>query len=164
MARKPSAKRSRRKTSVAAMKPESEPPKESEGKPKAFLESLPNGARLEIFMSLHRALGTDLADENGWRARTVADLFKSLDPETAIEGMLSVQMLACHRLAVETAARGTERSINQAQALMRTFTRQIEAMQRLRGRPREQRMVVEHIDARGAQVAIVNGGANGDKQ
>lgn len=67
-----------------------------------------------------------------------------IGPKDALEGLLAVQMFGVHTLAVECLRRaslkdqtteGMDTNINRATKLLRTFTAQIEALNRHRGKP-----------------------------
>ena len=64
-----------------------------------------------------------------------------IQPQDEIEGMLAVQMIAVHNVAMETLKRsmitgqtfeGEEANINRANKMLRTFTAQMEALKRYR--------------------------------
>jgi len=93
----------------------------------------------------------------------VAAAVRGTGPKDALEGMLTVQMVAVHTLAMECIGRaasrqqpdlGVERYINRATKLMRTFANQTEALGRYRGKG-EQKMTVEHVHAYQGGQAIV---------
>ena len=93
----------------------------------------------------------------------VAAAVRGTRPKDALEGMLAVQMVAVHTLAMECMARaasreqldlGVEVNINRATKLMRTFASQTEALGRYRGKG-EQKMTVEHVHVYQGGQAIV---------
>ena len=93
----------------------------------------------------------------------VAAALFGVGPKDELEGMLAVQMVAVHTLAMELMRRaastaqpdlGVEVNINRATKLMRTFTNQIEALGRYRGKG-EQKMTVEHVHVYEGGQAIV---------
>jgi len=93
----------------------------------------------------------------------VAAAVRGTGPKDALEGMLAVQMVAVHTLAMECMARaasreqldlGVEVNINRATKLMRTFASQTEALGRYRGKG-EQKMTVEHVHVYQGGQAIV---------
>ena len=79
-----------------------------------------------------------------------------------IEGMLATQMIATHVAAIRILRqfKGSETIIQQnsngnlAVKLLRTFTMQLEALQRYRGKG-QQRVVVEHVHVNAGGQAIV---------
>lgn len=87
-----------------------------------------------------------------------------LAPQDSLEVLLSVQMLATHNVAVEMLRRSliseqtmpcVESCINRATKLLRTFTAQLEALNRHRGKGGEQRVVVQHVNVTEGGQAIV---------
>ena len=93
----------------------------------------------------------------------VAAALHGIRPRDGLEGLLAVQMVAVHTLAMECMARaasreqtdlGVEVNINRATKLMRTFANQTEALGRYRGKG-EQKMTVEHVHVYQGGKAIV---------
>jgi hypothetical protein len=93
----------------------------------------------------------------------VAAALFGVGPKDELEGMLAVQMVAVHTLAMELMRRaaltaqpdlGVEVNINRATKLMRTFANQTEALGRYRGKG-EQKMTVEHVHVYEGGQAIV---------
>ena len=93
----------------------------------------------------------------------VAAALHGIGPRDELEGLLAVQMVAVHTLAMECMARaasreqtdlGVEVNINRATKLMRTFANQTEALGRYRGKG-EQKMTVEHVHVYQGGKAIV---------
>jgi len=93
----------------------------------------------------------------------VAAALLGIGPKDALEGMLAVQMLTVHTLAMECMGRaalkeqtdlGVEVNLNRATRLMRTFANQTEALGRYRGKG-EQKMTVEHIHVYQGGQAVV---------
>src|SRR5947209_16607448 len=97
-------------------------------------------------------------------------------PAMKWRGMLATQMVATH-LAAMTALRRLKSSENVAQQdsngnlavkLLRTFTAQVEALQRYRGKG-QQKVIVEHVHVHTGRQAIVgsvsqSGGGRDDDQ
>ena len=88
----------------------------------------------------------------------------SIAPRDAVEGLLAVQMVAVHNVAMEHLRRtmisdqtpcGIEAGVNRATKLLRTFAAEVEALQRYRGRGSEQRVTVEHVHVGAGGQAIV---------
>ena len=93
----------------------------------------------------------------------VAAALHGIGPRDELEGLLAVQLVAVHTLAMECMARaavreqtdlGVEVNINRATKLMRTFANQTEALGRYRGKG-EQKMTVEHVHVYRGGKAIV---------
>lgn len=89
-------------------------------------------------------------------------LLAGIKPDGELEGALAVQMVACHILSMEAARRsmlpgqsadGVNDNLGRMNKLMRTFTAQTEALQRLRGQTKT--VTVKHVTvASGAQAVI----------
>jgi hypothetical protein len=92
---------------------------------------------------------------------TVSSL-AAIAPQDRIEGMLATQMLATHhsalqclkRAAVQKNSEFADKYFNQANKLMRTFTTQIEVLNKYRGKG-QQKMTVEHVHVHSGGKAIV---------
>ena len=93
----------------------------------------------------------------------VAAALHGIGPRDGLEGLLAVQMVAVHTLAMDCMARaalreqtdlGVEVNINRATKLMRTFANQTEVLDRHRGKG-EQKMTVEHVHVYRGGKAIV---------
>jgi hypothetical protein len=89
--------------------------------------------------------------------------FHGIAPRDELEGMLAVQMVSTHTLAMEFLRRaalpgmpdlGVEVNVNRATKLMRVFGTQMEALSRYRGKG-EQKMIVEHVHVHKGGQAIV---------
>ena len=93
----------------------------------------------------------------------IAAALHGIGPRDGLEGLLAVQMVAVHTLAMECMGRaalreqtdlGVEVNINRATKLMRTYANQTEALGRYRGKG-EQKMTVEHVHVyRGGQAIV----------
>ena len=84
-------------------------------------------------------------------------------PRNAVEGLLSVQMVGVHNLAMEYLKRAAlpnqtpdevDANVHRAVRLLRTFTAQMEALNRNRGKISQQ-MVVENVNVNDGGQAIV---------
>ena len=93
----------------------------------------------------------------------VMALLNGIQPQDEIEGMLAVQMIAVHNMAMETIKRamitgqtfeGTEGNVTQATKMLRTFTTQMEALKRYRTGG-QQKVTVEHVHVNEGGQAIV---------
>ena len=93
----------------------------------------------------------------------VAAALHGIGPKDELEGMLAVQMVAAHTMAMECLKRaalpnqidlGVEVNVNRGTKLMRTFASLTEALSRYRGKG-EQKMIVEHVHVRKGGQAIV---------
>jgi hypothetical protein len=96
-------------------------------------------------------------------------LLEGIQPQNEIEGMLAVQMLGAHNLAVSMLhrARTTDRPEflalfgNLAVKALRVFAAQTEAMARLRGQTGQQTVRVEHVTVEAGGQAVVGAVAVG---
>ena len=96
-------------------------------------------------------------------ANNAMAILQGISPQDEIEGMLAVQMIAVHNMAMETMKRamitgqtfaGTEANVNQATKMLRTFTAQMEALKRYRTGG-QQKVTVEHVHVNEGGQAIV---------
>jgi hypothetical protein len=85
-------------------------------------------------------------------------------PQNATESMLATQMIAANDAALMFLRRATldnqytdaiDSNVLRATRLMRVFTEQLEAMQRLKGKACQQRVTVEHVHVHEGGQAIV---------
>jgi hypothetical protein len=92
-----------------------------------------------------------------------AALLEGIAPRDAVEGMLAGQMVAAHNVAMRClrlaslkgqSHQAVEANINRATKLMRTYTSQIEALNRHRSEAR-QTMIVKHVHVHEGGQAIV---------
>jgi hypothetical protein len=96
-------------------------------------------------------------------------ILNGIQPQDEIEGMLAIQMVGVHNLAMETLKRamlggqsfdGKDVNVSQATKMLRTFIAQMEALKKYRTGG-EQKMIVEpvHVNEGGqARVGVVNHG------
>ena len=116
----------------------------------------------------------DALDDMTAVSATVAAV-AGIKPRDPLEGMLAVQMVAVHNMAMEMASRallpgqtteGVDCNIGRVTRLMRTFAAQVEALQRYRSAG-QQTVTVQHVHvADGGQAVIGSvstggGGADG---
>ena len=102
-------------------------------------------------------------------------ILQGISPEDEIEGMLAVQMIGVHNLAMETLKRamisdqtfeGKEANVNQASKALRIFVSQMEALKKYRTGG-QQKMIVEHVhvnDGGQAVIGDVSRGGGDDKK
>jgi hypothetical protein len=112
--------------------------------------------------------------KNVGRANSVLAMLDGIAPESPLEGLLAAQMTACHTMAMEfsrhamssnQSAEAVDLNINRATKLMRTFTAQVEALQKLRNKG-QQKITVQHVQVGHGGQAIIGdvshgGGAKG---
>ena len=95
-----------------------------------------------------------------------------IGPKDTLEGLLAVQMVATHNTAMEMLRRallegqtvdGANHCVNRATKLLRTFTAQMQALNKYRGKGTEQKVIVEHVHINEGAQAIV-GAVSGGKR
>lgn len=87
---------------------------------------------------------------------------KGIDPKDSIEGMLATQMIATHHATMRCFSRAAQATsheihqlnINAANKLTRSYTAQMEALNRHRGKG-QQKVTVEHVHVHSGGQAIV---------
>jgi hypothetical protein len=109
--------------------------------------------------ALDKAKGRDLLAQ----IRPVEQVLLGIAPKDELEGILAVQMVSVHNVAMRLLERASRtqlpldtesRAILQAQKLMRTFVDQLEALNRYRGKG-QQKVTVEHVTVNHGGQAIV---------
>lgn len=87
-----------------------------------------------------------------------------MKPSNATEALLATQMIGVHEAAVQLLKRavlkdqtiaGVDANVLRATRLMRLFLEQVEAMQRLKGKAGQQKVIVEHVNVHDGGKAIV---------
>jgi hypothetical protein len=137
--------------------------------PKEFFERMAEVTGV-VEPSLHVKLMNQIAntspDTEGRAVEAVNDglaLLHGINPQNALEGMLAVQMVGTHNIALEMMRRAiikgqsseeVNRKINLSTKLLRTFTSQVEALQKMRNRG-QQTVRVEHVTVNAGGQAIV---------
>jgi len=109
-------------------------------------------------------------------ANNALALLNGIHPQDEIEGMLAIQMIAVHNMAMETMKlamvtgqppQWIESNVNHATKMLRTFTAQMEALKRYRTGG-QQKVIVEHVHVTAGGQAIVGvvnrGEGNSGKQ
>ncbi len=90
-------------------------------------------------------------------------LLKQINPQNELEGLLAVQMLGVHETAIECLQQsrlpaqlpaGRDMNLKHAAKFMGIFTRQLEALERLRGKG-QQKMTVGRVNVESGARAIV---------
>jgi hypothetical protein len=98
------------------------------------------------------------------RLSRAVNSLEEMKPANLTEAMLAGQMLTANTAAQRflafalvdgQTAEGADRNVTRAVRLMRIFIEQIDAMQRLKGRTGQQRVVVEHVNVQEGGQAIV---------
>lgn len=111
------------------------------------------------------------------QCNSAAAILTGIAPRNEIEGLLAVQMLAAHNLSMAMTRRALktdrvdwmQRYGTLSAKLMNVFTRQLEALARLRGQTRQQTVRVEHVTVEAGGQAVVGavttgGSGDADKQ
>ena len=92
-----------------------------------------------------------------------------INPQDELEGMLACQMVGVHNMAMEMMRRamlskqtvdGVNSNVNRVTKLLRTFTAQMEALNKYRGKG-AQKMTVEHVHVNEGGQAIVGNESQG---
>lgn len=114
-----------------------------------------------LLSQVPNTLPPHLINESG--VNEVIAMLHGIGPQDELEGMLSVQMVAVHSMAMEMANRcmlkdqtfeGVNANVNHVTKLMRTFTAQVEALQRYRGKGK-QVIQVQHVHVSDGGQAVV---------
>ena len=93
---------------------------------------------------------------------TAMAILSGIQPQDEIEGMLAVQMIGTHNMAMETLERamltgqtdiGKELNVKQAAKMMRVFVAQMEALKKYRTGG-QQKMIIEHVNVNAGGQAI----------
>ena len=96
-------------------------------------------------------------------ANNAMALLNGIHPQDEIEGMLAIQMIAVHNMAMETMKlamvtgqppQWIESNLNHATKMLRTFAAQMEALKRYRTGG-QQKVIVEHVHVTAGGQAIV---------
>jgi len=104
-------------------------------------------------------------------ANNAMALLNGIQPQDEIEGMLAVQMIAVHNMAMETMKRAMitgqppqwiESNVNHATKMLRTFAAQMEALKRYRTGG-QQKVTVEHVHVTAGGQAIVGAVSTGGR-
>ena len=91
------------------------------------------------------------------------NMFSELKPQNGLEGMLATQMVATHSAAMECfrramlpeqTAEGRDLNLKNANKLVQTFARQMEVLDKHRGKG-QQKITVEHVTVEAGGQAIV---------
>lgn len=100
-------------------------------------------------------------DSSTWA--NTSRLMHEIAPQDGLEGMLASQMVAVHNMAMTCARRSmandqrtemVDRNINRVTKLMRTFTAQMEALQKYRSKG-QQKITVQHVQVNQGGQAVI---------
>lgn len=127
---------------------------------------------------ISQATGTLFTGEDEEKANFVAAFMHGLKPRDEMEGALVTQMVGAHNLIMDFMGRamvpgqtvdGVDANTNRAYKLMNVFLKQVEALNKYRGKMVEQKVTVEHVHIHSGGKAIVGHvegrqtGGGGDK-
>jgi hypothetical protein len=112
---------------------------------------------------MSQAARTTEAADLAAQCNTATALLTGIQPRDEAEGMLAVQMVGCHNLAMAMLRRAAKTDRvdflstygNLGAKLLRTFTLQLEALGRLRGNTTQQIVRVEHVTVEAGGQAVV---------
>ncbi len=143
-------------------------------------EAIPDARDVQLWTArLMQALGTDdphlmahlvqqavnatFKKDEAYACNHTLAAIGGIKPQDTLEGLLAVQMVATHNVGMEMLRRamvpdqtfeGRNAAVNRATKLLRTFTAQMEALNRYRGKG-QQKMMVEHVHVHRGGQAIV---------
>ena len=125
-----------------------------------------------LFNQIMHCLPSEMLNQDSC-SDAVFSMLQGINPQDTLEGMLAAQMVSVHMISLSMAGRcviegqtvdGVNSGINRMAKLMRTFTSQMEALQRYRGKGR-QTILVQHVQVNEGGQAVVGtlqgGGGNG---
>lgn len=102
-------------------------------------------------------------DERLSRYKSVVSMLQGIGPKEEIEGMLATQMVAIHNAAMDCFRRaniegqsldGRDKELKHAAKLVATYARQVETLNKHRGKG-QQKVTVEHVNVESGGQAIV---------
>jgi hypothetical protein len=131
----------------------------------------------QVIQTFKGTVSTDGADYDkvAAAANNATAILSGIHPQDEIEGMLAVQMIGVHNMAMETMRlailggqtfEGKKSNVNYASKMLRTFVAQMEALKKYRTGG-QQKMIVEYVNVSEGGQAIVGtvhqGGRKNDK-
>lgn len=134
----------------------------------------------KLLSQISNADGSVTTDESKQQDKFSYDLalMAGIKPNDTVESMLAVQMIATHDLAMEFIRRAmlpdrqvyqVDNNINRATKMLRSFTAQVEALNKYRNKG-QQKVTVEHVTINEGGQAVVGvvehkgGGSGGDEK
>ena len=121
-------------------------------------------AALQILMQALNVPSCGASKDDSDRRITALGTLTEIGPKGALEGLLAVQLMGVHNAALMFLRNATadgqdievrDANVLRAVRLMRLFIEQLEAMARLKGKTREQKVTVEHVHVYEGGQAIV---------
>ena len=119
----------------------------------------------QVAQTFRGVVSTDGADNDATvaAANKAIAILNGIQPQDELEGMLAVQMISVHNMAMRTMGlamlggqtfEGKKNNINYATKMLRTFMAQMEVLKRYRTGG-QQKMIVEHVHVNEGGQAIV---------
>jgi hypothetical protein len=158
------AKGKRLKTIETPPAPE---PKKPSGPPKLFLGTANRELQYQLMTQSWGAMGVTeekVKKEMEHYVHRIHGAIAGVDPKNSVEGMLAVQMVGAHNMAMEFSRRamhpeqrcdGVDANVARASQFMKVFMEQVACLQKLRGRGSQQSVRVEHVHVNQGGQAIV---------
>lgn len=129
-------------------------------------------AQLNLLIQLKSVFGRHSTSPSVHAAVALSHML-DIAPQNGLEGMLAVQMVSAHRVAMTLLAQGTNGAksieladfcLRNAERLIRLFAIQVDALGRLRGKgPSEQKVTVQHVHVHDGGQAVVGNVATASK-
>jgi hypothetical protein len=149
---------------------------EAFGTPNRGLQKFLLNQVIQTFYGVATSQGSN-SDKLGEFCNIAVAILNGIQPQDELEGMLAIQMIGVHNLAMETMRRamitgqtleGKQANVNEATKMLRTYTAQMEALKRYRTGG-QQKVTVEHVHVNEGGQAIVGtvnqgGGGSSDKK
>lgn len=118
-----------------------------------------------LMLDLYDACATHGVNDDGCiRFNAALAAMHGMQPKNELEGMLCAQMVSVHVMAMRVLSIANlkgqtpysiEQSVTHSTKLMRTFLMQVEALQKLRGKTTQQKVIVEHVNVQAGGQAVV---------
>ena len=124
------------------------------------------------FYSIQLAGCADSRNEAAKNLNQLVPILHDIAPKDALETLLAVQMVGIHNVAMKCLGRamlpqqtfeGRQTNLNYATRLLKTFTDQMDALQKHRGKSTQQKVTVEHVHVHLGGQAIVGAANHRDK-
>ena len=142
-------------------------PKKPSGPPKLFMGTSNHELQYQLMTQSWGAMGVTeekIEKEMEYYVHRIHGAIAGVDPKNAVEGMLAVQMVGAHNMAMEFSRRamhqqqcteGVDANVARASQFMKVFMEQVGCLQKLRGRGSQQSVRVEHVHVNQGGQAIV---------
>jgi hypothetical protein len=133
------------------------------GTPDEDLQNFLISQVLQTFDGCHSSKGSCGADILVSFCNQALSILQGIAPRDEVEGLLAVQMIGVHNVALQTMKRamisdqtfeGKQATVNQATKMLRTFVAQMEALKKYRTGG-QQKVTVEHVHVNKGGQAIV---------